>query len=58
MIFMAQTLHPELSPQKRTQLINVVARVLALKTDSLSEAFKYKDVRGIACSCSPHMRVV
>jgi hypothetical protein len=42
---MCEVLHPVLSAPKRTQVLNVAAKLLALKTTSLGETFKMKDVR-------------
>ena len=44
LLFMCQILHPDVSAPKRTNIMNVAAKLLALKTDSLGETFKMKDV--------------
>lgn len=46
-IYMVEVLHPALSAPKRTQMVNVAGKLLALKADTLGEAFKMKDVRDV-----------
>ncbi len=56
LIFMVQILHPTLSAPKRTHMIKVASKLLALKTNGLGECFKYKDVSapvGIRYRCKP-----